>query len=144
MATLVHATCVRLGAAGVLLLGPSASGKSDLGLRLIDGGATLVADDQVLVEAASGTLLARAPPNLPGKIEVRGIGLIHVPVAPRVLLALAVDLDPAALGERLPRPERWQCEGLAIPLVRMDAFAASAAAKVRLAAAQAAEHEAAT
>ena len=45
----VHATCVAIGGAGVLLRGPSGAGKSDLALRLIDGGGTdgprLVADD---------------------------------------------------------------------------------------------------
>ncbi|MEC8006219.1 MAG: serine/threonine protein kinase, partial [Pseudomonadota bacterium] len=43
----VHGTCVAIDGAGVLLRGPSGSGKSDLALRLIDGGATLVGDDQL-------------------------------------------------------------------------------------------------
>ena len=58
---LVHATCVALDGAGVLLRGPSGSGKSDLALRLIDGGARLVADDQVALSAEAGRLVARAP-----------------------------------------------------------------------------------
>ena len=45
--TQLHATCVSINGKGVLLLGPSSSGKSDLGLRLVDGGAQLVADDRV-------------------------------------------------------------------------------------------------
>ena len=32
----IHASCIALGGRGVLLLGPSGSGKSDLALRLID------------------------------------------------------------------------------------------------------------
>ena len=140
---LVHGTCVCIGEAGVLLLGPSGSGKSDLALRLIDGGAHLVADDQVQIEAASGALLASPPPNLPRALEVRGLGLVRVPMAPRVLLALAIDLDPNGVMERLPEPERWHAAGLTLPLVRMSAFTASAAAKVRLAAVHAAEVEAA-
>ena len=39
----VHATCVEWGGGAVLLRGPPGSGKSDLGLRLIDGGGRLVA-----------------------------------------------------------------------------------------------------
>ena len=39
-----HGTCVEIDGSGVLLRGPSGSGKSDLALRLIDGGARLVAD----------------------------------------------------------------------------------------------------
>ena len=35
----IHATCVAVGPHGVLLLGKSGAGKSDLALRLIDGGA---------------------------------------------------------------------------------------------------------
>ena len=42
--SLVHASCVQIGDAGVLLRGASASGKSDLALRLIDAGARMVAD----------------------------------------------------------------------------------------------------
>jgi len=64
--TLVHATSValddaRLGEWAILLRGPSGAGKSDLALRLIDRGAVLVSDDQTLVWAAGGRLLA-APP----------------------------------------------------------------------------------
>ena len=38
---------------GVVLLGPSGTGKSDLALRLIDGGARLVADDRSPSSAAA-------------------------------------------------------------------------------------------
>ena len=49
--TLLHASCVELSGTGVVLLGPPGSGKSDLALRLIDGGARLVADDRVASSA---------------------------------------------------------------------------------------------
>ena len=39
----LHATCVELNATGIVLLGPSGSGKSDLALRRINRGARLVA-----------------------------------------------------------------------------------------------------
>jgi len=71
----IHGTCVALSGLGVLLRGPSGSGKSDLALRLIDGGAKLVADDQVeLALDAAGRVMARAPATLSGLLEVRGIG----------------------------------------------------------------------
>ena len=41
----IQATCVALQGVGILLRGPSGAGKSDLALRLIDAGASLVADD---------------------------------------------------------------------------------------------------
>ncbi|MBM3488544.1 MAG: hypothetical protein FJX67_18250, partial [Alphaproteobacteria bacterium] len=50
----LHATCIAVDGIGVLVRGASGAGKSDLALRLIDAGARLVADDQVLVEAAAG------------------------------------------------------------------------------------------
>ena len=64
----VHATCIAVDGLGVLLRGPSGSGKSDLALRLIDGGAMLIADDQVVLEAIGGVLFARPPDILAGKI----------------------------------------------------------------------------
>ncbi|MEC8388619.1 MAG: hypothetical protein VX098_10900, partial [Pseudomonadota bacterium] len=57
----VHGTCVAIDGAGVLLRGPSGSGKSDLALRLIDGGATLVGDDQLELSRVNDRLVARAP-----------------------------------------------------------------------------------
>jgi len=43
----IHASCVRIRGKGVLLLGASGAGKSDLALEMIDGGAKLVADDRM-------------------------------------------------------------------------------------------------
>lgn len=131
--TTLHATCVALGDRGVLITGPSGSGKSDLALRLIDGGARLVADDLTTLRAGDGELIGLAPPRLAGKIEVRGIGIMPVPSAPRVRLALEVTLAPSAEIERLPEPETAQYLGLTLPRVTLDPFTASAAAKVRLA-----------
>ena len=42
----IHASCVAAGNGGVLILGNSGQGKSDLALRLLDRGARLVADDR--------------------------------------------------------------------------------------------------
>jgi HPr kinase/phosphorylase len=131
----LHATCVALGDRGVLITGPSGSGKSDLALRLIDGGARLVADDLTTLRAENGGLVAVAPPRLAGRIEVRGIGILPVAAAPQVRLALEVVLAPSDAIERLPEPERAAYLGVALPKVRLDPFTASAAAKVRLAAA---------
>ncbi|HUT48159.1 MAG TPA: HPr kinase/phosphatase C-terminal domain-containing protein [Alphaproteobacteria bacterium] len=134
----LHATCVALGDRGVLITGPSGSGKSDLALRLIDGGARLVADDLTTLMMADGELTALAPPDLvgalAGHIEVRGIGIVAVAAAARVRLALEVALTPYAAIERLPEPEAAHYLGVALRKVRVDPFTASAAAKVRLAA----------
>lgn len=129
---LVHATCIDIAGSGVLLRGPSGSGKSDLALRLIDGGAVLVADDQVVVEGADGVLRASAPAVLAGLIEVRGLGIMRLPYQDSTL-RLVVDLTPVAEIERLPDDDRCDDLGVTLPVIRLAPFEASAAAKVRLA-----------
>ncbi|MHA1536435.1 MAG: HPr kinase/phosphorylase [Alphaproteobacteria bacterium] len=129
----IHGTCVSVDGAGVLLCGPSGSGKSDLALRLIDAGALLVADDLTrLIRTAEG-LAALAPGRLAGRIEVRGLGIAAVPHIARARLALIVDLVGSEAIERLPEGLERRHLGIPVPLIRLDAFEASAAAKVRLA-----------
>ena len=133
MANRVHATCVALGEAGVLLLGASGAGKSDLALRLIDDGARLVADDRVALGVQSGRLVATAPAGLPRALEVRGMGLMPVAMAPSAVIGVAFDLVPRAEIERFPEPVRWRFHDVSVPRYRLDPFTSSAPAKVRLA-----------
>lgn len=130
---LVHATTVLVDGLGVLIRGPSGSGKSDLALRLIDAGARLVADDQTAVEARDGRLWASPPASIAGKLEVRGLGIVAVPFAPSAALGLAVDLVPADRIERLPEPGTTVLLGVVIPILLLVPFEASAPAKLRLA-----------
>src|SRR5688572_14891690 len=74
LAQLFHGTCLDFDGAGVLILGPPGSGKSDLALRLLDRPglglsglpktAALVSDDQVIVMPEQVGLLARPPPAI--------------------------------------------------------------------------------
>ncbi len=130
--TLTHGTCVTLDGVAVLLRGPSGSGKSDLALRLIDGGARLIADDQTLVDMRDGRLVASAPETIAGEMEVRGIGILAVEAETSGILGLVVDLvaDPP---ERMPEPETTEILGVALPLLRLNPFEASATVKLRLA-----------
>ena len=130
--TLIHGTCVALNGVTVLLRGPSGSGKSDLALRLIDGGGRLVSDDQTLVEIQGGRLIATAPETIAGKMEVRGVGVLAVEMEKSGILGLVVDLV-ANPPERMPESETTEILGMALPLLRLDPFKASAAAKLRLA-----------
>ncbi|OHC73308.1 MAG: hypothetical protein A3G18_12180 [Rhodospirillales bacterium RIFCSPLOWO2_12_FULL_58_28] len=130
----VHATCVEVGGAGVLLRGVPGSGKSDLALRLIGGGARLVADDYTEIKKRDGCLAASAPEAIAGMMEVRGIGLIRLECAVECTLRLVVDLVPAAGVERLPDPETCEYLGISLPLFRFSAFEESTVVKIRLAA----------
>ena len=130
---LVHGTCVDLIGGAVLLRGRPGSGKSDLALRLIEDGGMLVADDQVVLQAAGGRLVAGPPDALAGLLEVRGIGIVRQPFRLSATLRCVIDLVSRDEIERLPEPEMEEFCGLRIPRFRLDAFTASAPAKVRLA-----------
>jgi hypothetical protein len=130
MTTTLHASCIAIDGRGVLLTGASGAGKSDLALRLIDRGATLVGDDGIVIEARDGRLVARPGPNIEGQIEVRGLGILAFPWAAQVPLALVVALDqevPRMPDELLPVRV---FEGLTLPLVALAPFEASAPVKV--------------
>ncbi len=130
---LIHATCISLDDQGVLLLGPSGAGKSDLALRLIDGGAVLVADDQVCCRRDGEMLYASAPMALAGVIEVRGLGSVSIDYLPCVPLRLAFDLMTPDCIERVPLTTAYRLQGVELPLVPLAPFEASAPAKVTLA-----------
>jgi serine kinase of HPr protein (carbohydrate metabolism regulator) len=132
-AILIHGTAVAIGGRAVLLRGPSGSGKSDLALRLIDAGGRLVADDRTLVRRDGNGLLVRAPEAIAGLIEVRGVGLVRVHPQPVARLALIADLVAPQHVERLPEPSSETIFGIAIPLVAIAPFEASAPIKLRLA-----------
>ena len=129
----IHATCIAIGTKGVLLLGSSGAGKSDLALRLIDGGAQLVADDRTILFIDKGALWAKAPATIRGLIEIRGVGIVKMPARARVRIALVVKLGKE--GMRLPvhRPWKAPLKGALVPQIALDARFASSPAKIRAA-----------
>lgn len=141
----IHASCVMLakGApaglyhAGVLLLGDSGAGKSDLALRLIEQGCLLVSDDRTELFVEGGKLKARAPAALAGLIEVRGLGILSLPYEKSAEVVLAVQLAAGAVP-RLPEPAHYLPpapldlpEVARPPLITLNAFEISATAKLR-------------
>ncbi|MBL8847689.1 MAG: HPr kinase/phosphatase C-terminal domain-containing protein [Hyphomicrobium zavarzinii] len=141
-ADLVHATAVALGGKAALIRGPSGSGKSDLALRAIatpqlahlTHRVELLSDDQVRLVSTPGGIEVTPPPTIAGKIEVRGLGIVQLPYCPSALLALVVDLVPAAEVPRYPLEERRETFfGLSVPVVRLAAFEPSAPLKLVLA-----------
>jgi serine kinase of HPr protein (carbohydrate metabolism regulator) len=132
MTETVHASCVAIGGRGVLIAGSSGSGKSDLALRLIDRGATLVSDDYILVFPVGGRLMAGPPERIAGRMEVRGVGLIEIAATEDVPLCLVVDLERRP--DRLPDgAERVTIAGCALPVIGLAALEASAPIKVEYA-----------
>ena len=139
---LVHGTCVALGRRGALLRGSPGSGKSDLALRFMalpsEGVLlpSLVADDQVFVEAnADGALMASPPASIAGKIEVRGLGIVEVPFLAEAQLVLICDLVGAQDVPRMPpeHAERTVIAGISLPALRLAPFEPSAPLKLKMA-----------
>lgn len=113
-----QATCVAIAGSAVLIEGPPGAGKSSLALALIDRGAVLVGDDGVVLQRDGARLLASPVPETAGLLEVRGIGLVPLPVAHGVPVALVIALDKE--GPRfIEVAETALRHGAALPLIRL-------------------------
>lgn len=128
----VHATAVAIAGDGVLLTGPSGSGKSDLAFRLIDRGAVLVGDDAVAIDLVDELLVLSPAPNIAGRLEIRGLGIYAVDTVSSIPLRLVAKLD--ADVDRMPSPDMTTdiCD-YHVPCVHLGSFEASAPIKIEYA-----------
>jgi len=136
-ATRIHGTLVEVAGVGVLMLGASGIGKSECAVELVRRGHRLVADDVVNVHIdKDGDVVGESPELVRHYIELRGIGILHVPslfgravVLDRGRIELVVQLEDwgdgeierigldapgrnvATLVEVAARNHRLQCEG---------------------------------
>ncbi len=77
--TTVHGCMVDVQGIGVLVTGPSAVGKSESVIGLLQRGASLVADDAVRLRLnEEREIIGTAPEITRSMIEVRGLGLLNV------------------------------------------------------------------
>lgn len=124
---IIHATAVSLNGRGVLIMGPSGSGKSGLALELMGYGADLVSDDRVLLETRDQSLIARTAPNLHGMIEARGIGILNAVTVDSTQIVLAVDMNQTET-DRLPPHRSVVLLDVTVPVVHKSAQPSFAAA----------------
>lgn len=128
----IHATLVSLNNKGVLLLGASGSGKSDVALRLIEEkGAILVADDRVDLRNLDGKIIGSAPKQIKGKLEIRNIGIVDFNTIDETEILLCVELvkDKDVL-ERLPQDEFEVILGKKITKIKLYPFECSTINKI--------------
>ncbi len=79
--TSIYGTMVEVSGLGVMFEGDPGLGKSETALGLIKRGSALVADDLTCIRKDVGTnlLFGSASESTAGYMEIRGIGILHVP-----------------------------------------------------------------
>jgi len=142
LAAYVYGTAIARGHDGVLLLGLSNAGKSDLALRCLSAAIThppgeaftLVSDDQTVLETVDGNLEMMSSATIAGRLEVRGLGIFTFPFRECTRLRLIVRLTDRPI-ERLPDNTDFieYFHGHAIRRIWLHPFTASAPAKIALA-----------
>ena len=112
----MHATCVDINGSGVLIVGRSGSGKSTLAINLLALGSKLVADDQCELVKKNNRFSVSKPASLPKSIEIRGIGLVSVPMVVETSLDWIVNMDEPET-ERMPNLRFTEIDGYRVPTV---------------------------
>ncbi|VAW04256.1 HPr kinase/phosphorylase [hydrothermal vent metagenome] len=137
--TLIHGSGIFMDGKGILITGPSGSGKSDLALRLMALGAELVGDDYVILShtlshTGQGRVMMRPSDTIAGRMEVRGVGIVNVDFRADATVDMVVNLvgDVACL-ERLPEKKTTLLDGVRLPCLDLFAFEVSAPEKLRAA-----------
>ncbi len=127
----VHSSAIVLEDNGVLIVGDSGSGKSDLALRLIDSGATLISDDITICEKKNDIIYLSAPAETKGLLEVREVGIITVPFVEKIILKMIVKLEEGDL-QRMPCKNTQKILGQKIPTLIINGRNSSSVAKVKV------------
>ena len=111
-------TCVAIGGRAVLITGAGGVGKTSLACALIDRGAALIGDDGVSLRAEGHRLIASPAPATRGMLELRGVGIITLPVAENLPVALLIRLCPQA-PRYVETAPRETIAGIALPVITL-------------------------
>ena len=128
----IHATLISFNDTGILLIGKSGSGKSDIALRFIqEHNALLVADDRVCLEVKNNILYGSSPQELAGKLEVRGLGIAQLDYKKKEKITLCVELCLQRKNiERMPQPEYINFLGVSVAKIKLYPFDCSTINKI--------------
>lgn len=127
----LHATSVAIEDNGVAIFGNSGSGKSDLALRLIDSGATLISDDITVFSKSEKNIHLFGVENTKGLLEVRELGIITVPYIEGIKLKLVIKLTDKEI-ERIPKKNQTNLLGLKFPKLEINGKNSSSVVKVKV------------
>lgn len=112
-------------------MGASGCGKSDLALRIMDAGGSLISDDYTQLTVTDNQLIGSPPDTIKGMMEVRGVGLLKMPYIRSARLDVAVICDSKDAIERLPPVIHTDIEGIQLRQLHLWPFESSAVAKLR-------------
>ena len=118
---IIHASSIDINGKGVVILGKSGAGKSNLAIKLISMGAKLISDDQTHFKFKENKIIISKPETTPNFIEARGIGLIKVPFVVSSKLFCFVKITNLELN-RLPNAKNKYCFGKKIKLMEFNPF----------------------
>jgi len=125
----VQGTCMELMGVGMLLRGDPGIGKSETALSLIERGYSLVSDDVTEVRRTTrGRLVCWANEVTRYHMEIRGLGIIHVPslfgvaaIRRQTELDLVIDLKPPSGNEDRTgvHPDTVEILGVEVPCITL-------------------------
>lgn len=131
----LHGVLVDVYGIGVLLQGPSGSGKSECALDLVVRGHRLVADDLILVSRESPRIvIGQGPEEIRHHMEIRGLGVINIrdlfgiaAIRYRKRIELVVMLEPWSPEVEYDRlgvdDQITELVGVPLPLLRIPVSA---------------------
>lgn len=106
----VHGVLLDVFGVGMLIVGKSGIGKSEVALELVHRGHRLVSDDSVIVKNINEQLIGKAPEKIKYYMEIRGIGIINLQqmfgpgaIRPEKSIDIIVELSPWAEGNTYDR-----------------------------------------